>query len=257
VQGFQQLTTGHTAQSVETWQHGAMGFAILAFLSFAGTALLIAHHNSEGERLKRLLRTASVRELAAAADGAMVRIVGTTYTQSAQSRVLRGPITGRSCLMYIVTVEYTYSSGDSFAWKQLIRETNEVPFLLRDATGIAIVDPTAAITTLKFDHERESAFHLLQPLEREFLAKHGHTSEGQLANKLLRYREAIVEAGGSITVLGMGVREPDPEGTPAEGYRSAAPTRMRFTSSPKHPLVISDDPTTTRSAPKQLPPSTS
>jgi hypothetical protein len=63
--------------------------------------------------------------------------------------------------------------------------------------------------------------------------------------KRLRYREAIVAIGEIISVLGSGTREPDPQAAPAD-YRGGQPTLIRLTSSPRYPLVISDDPSTTR-----------
>lgn len=235
-------------------QNGAMGFVVIVVLGFIGIALL-AHHFGEGQKLLRLLRGTPIFSLAAVPESSPARVVGQAFAQSAQGPILHGPLTGRPCLMYIVIVEQQVSNGKSTSWKEIIRESRAVTFLLTDATGKALVIPTEAKTVLDFDRETKSGtFDPAEPVEEAFLSKHGHTSKGWLFNKGLRYREAVIDIGETISILGMGVREPDPEGTPADGYRSAPPTRMRFTSSAKYPLVISDDPTTTRPAPKQLGP---
>jgi hypothetical protein len=92
---------------------------------------------------------------------------------------------------------------------------------------------------------RSGTFDDPTPTQLAFLAKYGGESKGWLFNKKLRYIEPVIEPGERIAVLGSGVREPDPQGRPAEGYRSAAPTRLRLTSTPHPPLVISDDASTT------------
>lgn len=235
-------------------QSGAMEFVVLLVVGFVGVAL-IAHHYSESEKLKRQLRSAPLLTLATLSENATARVVGKAFAQSADGPVLHGPITGRPCLMYIVTVEQLVSNGKTTSWRQIIHESKAVPFMLTDATGKALVMPTAAKTVLEFDGETKSGtFDPAEPAEAAFLARHEQTSTGWLFNKSLRYREAVIDVGETIAVLGMGVREPDPEGTPEDGYRSAPPTRIRFTSSAKYPLVISDDPTTTRPARAQLGP---
>lgn len=64
-------------------------------------------------------------------------------------------------------------------------------------------------------------------------------------NKGLRYKEAMIEVNETVAVLGQGIREPDPEMALAQDYRTGPPTRLRLTSSPRFPLVISDNPSTT------------
>ena len=57
----------------------------------------------------------------------------------------------------------------------------------------------------------------------------------------LRYREAVIEVGETIAILGSGIREPDLEARPdGDAYRAMAGTRLRLTGSRRYPLVISD-----------------
>jgi hypothetical protein len=61
-----------------------------------------------------------------------------------------------------------------------------------------------------------------------------------LDDRNLRYREAIIEVGETIAVVGSGVREPDPDAMPEGAYRDAQRTCLRMTSSRKQPMIISD-----------------
>ena len=67
-------------------------------------------------------------------------------------------------------------------------------------------------------------------------------------NKAIQYLEAVIHVGETVAILGSAVREPDPDAPPGDGYREGPPTRLRFTSSARYPLRISDDTTTTRGA---------
>src|SRR5207248_4101663 len=107
-------------------------------------------------------------------------------------------------------------------------ETRLVPFALEDGTGRAIVDPAFAKIALDFD-SRSTSGTLDDPneSERAFLERHGETGRGWIFNKKLRYREACIEVGETIAVLGAGTREPDPQAAPS-GYRDAQPTLLRL-----------------------------
>jgi hypothetical protein len=61
-----------------------------------------------------------------------------------------------------------------------------------------------------------------------------------LDDRNLRYREAIIEVGETIAVVGSGVREPDRDAMPEGAYRDAQRTCLRMTSSRKQPMIISD-----------------
>ena len=228
-------------------QSGAMEFVFVGGLVALFAAM---QYFSKEAKLKRQLRAAPIHSLAAVPEGTLVRVVGKATALDDQTPLLRAPLSGRPCLMYFVKVEpQGSSSGHS------IRETNAIPFMLTDANGKAVIDATAAYPALIFDRDVESVLlDPAKPAENEFLARHGRSAKAWIFDRALRYREGIIEVGETIAILGIGFREPDPDGTPSEGYRSAPPTRIRFTSSPKYPLVISDDPTTMRPAQNRLPP---
>lgn len=198
---------------------------------------------SEANRLKRELKGAPRYSLAELPEATRGRVVGQAQPLDG---TLEAPLTGRACLYFVITVEQHHSTGRSRYWKTLIREEQGVPFLLRDGTGHAIVDPRSAKVALDVDGRGDSGT-FDSPTEREsaFLARHGTTGQGWIFNKRLRYREAVIEIGETVAILGAGVREPDPTAPPQAAYRGDQPTRVRMTSSPRFPLVISDSPDTT------------
>lgn len=157
----------------------------------------------------------------------------------------QAPLSGRPCVCYVAWVETTGRPRTL-----ILSERRGVPFVIEDETGRAIVDPTDARITLHFDHESSTiAAASATPAQDALLARHGQTSTGILGLKPMCFREGIVEVGETIAVLGAGIRERDAERTGLAGYRDE-PTLLRFTSSPREPLVISDDPSTLGPSPE-------
>ena len=216
---------------------------MLIVLGFGGIALA-SWYWSGPQRVKRQLRGARPWRIGELPENTLGKVIGAAQPLE---HVLRGPLTGRPCVYYIAKVEQLHSTGRSSYWRTIVSESEGVPFVLVDETGRAIVDPTAAKMALDFDSRSSSGtFDDATPIEEAFLTKYGVTSRGWVFNKSIRYTEAIIGVGELVAVLGAGVREPDPNAAPAEGYRSAPPTRLRLTSSSMYPLVISDDPSTTQ-----------
>lgn len=198
---------------------------------------------SPANKLKRELRASRRYALAELPEETRGRVVGAAHTLE---QTLDAPLTGRACLYYVVTVEQHHSTGRSSYWKTIIREEQGVPFVLSDGTGKAIVDPRSAKVALDVDGRGDSGtFDSPNEREQAFLDRHGTSGQGWVFNKRLRYREAVIEVGETVAILGAGVREPDPTAPPAAAYRGEQPTRLRMTSSPRFPLLISDSPDTT------------
>jgi E3 ubiquitin ligase len=212
---------------------GVIGFAAWAFWYY-----------SDDQSIRRQLRKAPTKRIAELGDDELGKVVGRAR---GLDEMLAAPLTGRHCVYFVATVEEHRSSGKSSHWKTVIREARGVPFMLEDDSGRAIVDSTAARIAIDFDGKSQSGtFDDPTPAEQAFLARHGQKGQGWVFNKGLRYREAVIEDGETIAVLGAGTREPDPDAPPTEAYRGDAPTRLRLTSSRKYPLVISDDPSAKR-----------
>jgi hypothetical protein len=209
-----------------------------------GILIWIGWYFSTPNRLKRELKNARRFTLRELPEGTRARVIGQTRMFA---RTLEAPLTGRRCVYFLATVEQHHSAGRSSYWKTIIREEAGVPFILDDSTGHALVDPVAAKMVIDVDGRGDSGtFDDPTPREEQFLARHGTRGHTWLFNKRLRYREAVIEIGETVAVLGEGIREPDPDAAPQAAYRGEAPTRVRLTSSSRFPLLISDNTDTTR-----------
>jgi hypothetical protein len=211
--------------------------ALFVVVAGVGSLIYAAWYTSEPVRIRRMLRDAQTYPIADLQDGQAGRIVG--RAQVYRERIV-APLSGRRCLYYVVAIEQSKYGTD--VWSALGREERSVAFFVEDATERAIVDANHARVALEFDHETISrSVEELDDAQRALLAR-------QRINPLhrtLRYMEAILDAGEIVSVLGAGTREPDPDRPPESAYRGNQPTRLRLTSSRRHPLVISDDPDTT------------
>ncbi len=213
-------------------------FIVVIVIAIVGWAF------SKANRLKRALRDMKAMPIGQLAENTLGKVVGQAHPVG---QTLVGPLTGRPCLYYIALVEQQVSTGRSSYWKTIIKEEMGVPFQVVDISGRAIVDPRGAEVALTFDGTSKSGtFNDADPIQEAFLQRHGHSSKGWVFNKGLRYKEAMIEINEVVAVLGSGIREPDPMMAPAQDYRSGPPTLLRLTSSPKFPLVISDDQSTTQ-----------
>lgn len=200
---------------------------------------VVSWYFSKANRIKRQLRNLKAQPIAQLPENTVGKVAGAAQPLG---QTLVGPLTGRPCLYYVAIVEQHVSTGRSSHWKQIIKEEMGVPFQLVDRTGRALVDPRGAEVALTFDGtSRSGTFRDADPAQEAFLQRHGKTSKGWVFNKGLRYKEAMIEVNEIVAVLGQGIREPDPEMAPVLDYRSGPPTRLRLTSSPRFPLVISDD----------------
>ena len=222
---------------------GMVGIYVGIFVVFMAIAIIVWAF-SKSRRIKRQLRALKALPIGQLPENTLGKIVGAAHPVG---HTLIGPLTGRHCLYYVAIVEQHVSTGRSSYWKQIIKEEMGVMFQIVDPSGRAIVDPAGADVELTFDgNSKSGTFNDADPIQEAFLQRHGKSSAGWVFNKGLRYKEAMIEINETVAVLGSGIREPDPMMAPAQDYRSGPPTLLRLTSSPKFPLVISDDPTTTQ-----------
>ncbi len=214
----------------------------LLLLVGVGAFAFYSYYNSESARTKRALRKTPRRTIADFSEREAGKVVGTL---SYLGEPLRSPLTGRTCAYYEILVEkYHSGSGNtSGSWHTMIKESQGQDFSLEDQSGYAIVNPVGASLAITIDsHTRSGTFDDPTDLERNFLNSHGRDGKAWVFNKKIRYKEGILEAGESVAVLGRGTKEPDPSGVQKQaGYREAPPMRLRFGSSSKRPLMISDD----------------
>ena len=198
-------------------------------------------------QLKLKRREASARPIGELPEDTEGRVVGITQ---AHGEPLTAPFSGTPCVYYTARVDRARDPGppggavtDAELWEPLASETRAVSFVIADQTGRALIEPTAARVELRPEPsvELDRAAELTAS-QREFLARHQIAAQGAQ----LRYHETRIAIGEAIAVFGSGSREPDPDAPPADDYRGEPLTRLRLTSSAKHPLLISNAPLTTR-----------
>jgi hypothetical protein len=106
-----------------------------------------------------------------------------------------------------------------------------VPFAIDDGTGRALIDPRGAELAIEIS-ERQMTLGEPTEIQRRLAATHGISPGANL------FREGILAIGARVSVIGMAVREPDPDGAArATDYR-CTPTRLRVSGTPARPLRI-------------------
>jgi hypothetical protein len=181
-------------------------------------------------RRRRAQRAIPRVTIGAAPEGVPVRVVGEVV---AAAPGLRGPMTGRWCARYELFIEERV--GQQWVW--IAREVEVGELIIDDGSGCAIVDLTHAEISDEVG-VRVGRTTADEPTIAAVLARAQRTPHGPL-----RWRERAFEVGTPVAVLGVAVREPDPDAVrQVTGYRAGPPTRLHFTGSARRPVVVSDDP---------------
>lgn len=172
-------------------------------------------------------------------DNTLGRIMGTVDALDGQ--LLEAPLSGRPCVHYSIVIDEYFVGG--YRELELAQHQDSVPFILVDDGHRAVVDPSHARISAVYDHVTESrAAFDADPRQRALLARYKLLERGWFATASLRYCEAIIEIGGSISIVGSGAREIDPTSSADRIYRERGSTRLRMAGSASTPLLISDHP---------------
>jgi hypothetical protein len=190
-------------------------------------------------RLRRRFRETSQHAIGAMPEDTFGRI--SAAAQQLET-ALTAPLSQRPCVYW--SIEILEDRGIDWPTRTLIRDDRWVPFLLEEDNHRAIIDPTEAVVSLEFDFtSRSKAAFDASKDQKALLEAHNLVNRNWFTTEELVYREAIIEIGERVWVLGSGTREPDPNPRSTGGaYRDGPATRLRLTSSAQHPLCITDDP---------------
>jgi hypothetical protein len=181
-------------------------------------------------KLRKLLKTAKTYALRDLPEDTFGRVTG--LVRPLDKRLIEAPLSGRLCVYFDISIEPQLGKGTTL--RELATESDAIPFLLEADGYRVVIDPAHAQISAAFDHVVSSA----EPTDRSRALLARYRWEGGE----VFCREAILEADEAITVVGAAIREPDPDAPRGEGYRDAAPTRLRMTGSKRFPLLVSDDP---------------
>lgn len=218
------------------------GFIIAVLVVLAGAGYLCAQHFSKRTTALRAMQEVPTRPIGELRDGEHARIVGLVgYTVAP----IRAPQSGRECVCYEVVIEKYRGTVDAGYWKEVSRKHGSVPeFTLQQQGEICIVSTNAAEFVIDLDHQKSSGPYTNNWLERfglrrrwDFFAFRGS----------YRYYEGIIEAGERVAATGKCRFEIDTSSGGTSDYRGHA-TRRRLIAPDRHPMLISDEPESLKSA---------
>jgi hypothetical protein len=157
------------------------------------------------------MRRAQVASIADLIDAADACIAGTVRA----TRTLFSPGRGTPCVAY----RFRDSMGHD--------EHREVPFVLEDDSGGALIEPSSAVLLVAARHGEGLHRSIVGA---RYLRSHGYPGA---------YREQCIEIGQRIYVLGSCTHELDRKAA-WKLYRDRPASRLRFTHCPDMPLLLSD-----------------
>jgi hypothetical protein len=180
--------------------------AIVAALLFAArrTSNWVRDHRRQ-RRTMQLVRIADVTP------GVRVKICGTVELIGTP---LHAPVSGRACAGFSASLYER--DAQSAVWRRVLVEDEVAAFLVRDASGVAVVRPRKIDVVWSVDVVR-------------------HAEDAASAEQ--RWEEAALVAGEPVTIVGMARLEPD--STAPSSYRQMA-TRPVFDSAAPSPLFVVD-----------------
>lgn len=185
-----------------------------------------------GRRALKKVRPTRVRD---AREGERVKVVGDAKPSG---ETLSAPLSGRPCVAWQLRVWVEERrTGD------LVNESQVREFYVDDETGRALVRTSAAKLALEEDGEGGmGTFQAASPELEAFCKARGIDTKSWVGlERELRYREAVVEVGETVAVMGVARWEVDPGSIAKEGYRDGE-KRLVVEAPRDGAVVISDIP---------------
>ena len=194
---------------------------------------LVRRWLSADDTTRRGIRAAPRVPIGRVEDGQTVRVVGSVEPLD----FVVSPLTRRRCTFWHVRVEERRGSGRSAKWVQIVDEQAGRFFLVKDGSGVAVVE-TARVRPLLVVEQKEASGFLrsLSPEAARFLRERGVSVQDGILPKTMRMWEGVVERGEQVAAVGVGRW-----GLDAEGSR-----RLTLEAPPGDRLLLSDEPSLTR-----------
>jgi hypothetical protein len=216
---------------------------VAGFVVFAAAALADEYFSAH-RRVVRAMRAVAQHHCVAAPDGVCVRIVGRVV---AVDRVVRAPLNGRRCVHFVSSV--WVPAGDAGPI-EVASERDARDYAIVDDSGRALVRARPSNVELALAHEHKSRRDEADPAQAAFLTRHAERWRKVVGTRLgvwrgVRFREACLEPGTEVAVVGIARWEDDPEprGTDTAGYRDSARGRILVIEPPRgESILVSDDP---------------
>ena len=216
---------------------------VLGFLALGGIAAAIAMARMIKRTARPTTSAAGARTVTPVewfAEGEVGRVRGIVV---ADGPTYVGPLSGRTCVGYELTVRLGAPGADDAEYAEVIREVRWHPFAIDDGTGRALVRFEGdAHLTLGVVATEAGGADAVEADERAILDRHQQPALRHGRTPELRFRERAIAVGELISVTGRGVREADPSPRAAHLGRGAPPTRLVLHPTAGQPLVLSTDP---------------
>jgi hypothetical protein len=186
------------------------GGVILLVVVGGIAALFIAAAISDAK-----LRKMRATPVAQCRDGDLVKVVGTVVPIES----MKAPFSGRECVAYHLESRITQGKN---ATKVMLR-----PFYIQDASGVALVDPSAlqkmGTFMLRLDVDRKDSriLKMMKPTDTPALRELGVTAAESI-------HEGIVEPGETVAVYAMAMHDAVPRTAGESGFRDGALTKVRL-----------------------------
>jgi hypothetical protein len=206
---------------------------LLMVLGITAGVIGLAGRLPDPRKVKRELAQRRVQSISSLVDGKAGAVRGTVALAEPNAYV-RAPITGRSCVYWLVVFDEV-GIGDDF--HELGRAEGGVPFLLRSDHGTARVVPDRPRIALP----GESVSLPIASASRLFVAASELTTlkPPNYATSYLRATVYTLEVDMFVTVSGWCTREPDPEAAEnVARYREQLPSRPVISGTRRAKLLI-------------------
>jgi hypothetical protein len=217
----------------------------IIFILIVAVIVIIVLFNSFTKKaiVKRKLRKTPSKKISEFENGNIAKVVGRVDCINSP---LIAPLSNRKCAYYYIKVEKRVSTGKNSHWKKIIEEEIYNNFIVRDGTGTALIKTDNIKSYLVVDAKyRTGLFDDATARLEKYLNTHGHESVGFLGlNKTIRYREAVLELGEQVAVVGSGQWIEDSELFPNKRV-------LKITSFNEIPVFLSDDISTLKFVPEK------
>ena len=212
-----------------------IGMFILGLISLGVIIFLVAYYSKKAVII-RTLRKFPKTAISSLQENQLAKIIGKAKPIK---EVLKAPLSGRKCVYYSIKVEQK-SGGKNQHWKTIINDEIAPHFLIESYAGKVLIKMTnfkgyfVEDALYKSGHFNDATNKL-----ENYLKVHGKKSLDFFGfNKTLRYKEAVVEVGEKVAVLGTVKYENIEKYGLTDSY-SKIPVLQSIA---KNKLIISDDP---------------
>jgi hypothetical protein len=212
-------------------------FIASAVMAMVVTAGYFSPPNRARRRARRTERALAARRRTWISEAhGPVRVTGRIERDA---KLLEAPLSGRPCVGYELVVDEMSGAVPSL-WERVLDLRQACPFLLRDDSGTARIDP-AGPGFVALIHDHVGVTSGIYPGNHRALSR-VLESCGLLPMtwlgrwRPLRYAEGVLEPGELVTVGGNGAREIDPGGD--RPSPRSPPERLVIRGSEAEPLLI-------------------